>query len=165
MCFSGCVPTMLLGTLIADFGIILQLIWTPDFPSFVSTMGGLSFCYICFGFAATFFNVIGSFAPLAVFPVQSVGLVSACVQVCMSLGMTIQTQAYYALKKDGGDPIMRYLIYAVITFNVVGLLMCVVFWLCRNLMKQAARVRIACSLYMQMVPASFKQEHVMSSRF
>eukprot|EP00439_Symbiodinium_sp_Y106_P062394 s1197_g9.t1 len=134
----GCVPTMMLGTLIADFGIILQLVWTPDFPSFVSTMGGLSFCYICFGFAATFFNVIGSFAPLSVFPVQYVGQVSACVQVCMSLGMTIQTQAYYALKKSGGDPIMRYLIYAIITFNVVGVLMCVVFWLCRNLMEQAA---------------------------
>ncbi|CAE7454466.1 unnamed protein product [Symbiodinium sp. CCMP2456] len=134
----GCVPTMMLGTLIADFGIILQLVWTPDFPSFVSTMGGLSFCYICFGFAATFFNVIGSFAPLSVFPVQYVGQVSACVQVCMSLGMTIQTQAYYALKKSGGDPIMRYLIYAIITFNVVGVLMCVVFWLCRNLMEQSA---------------------------
>mmetsp|Transcript_110680 Transcript_110680/g.263942 ORF Transcript_110680/g.263942 Transcript_110680/m.263942 type:complete len:448 (-) Transcript_110680:212-1555(-) len=140
LCYDrfGCVPTMMLGTLIADFGIILQLVWTPDFPSFVSTMGGLSFCYICFGFAATFFNVIGSFAPLSVFPVQYIGQVSACVQVCMSLGMTIQTQAYYALKKSGGDPIMRYLIYAIITFNVVGVLMCIVFWLCRNLMEQSA---------------------------
>mmetsp|Transcript_45220 Transcript_45220/g.105468 ORF Transcript_45220/g.105468 Transcript_45220/m.105468 type:complete len:451 (+) Transcript_45220:45-1397(+) len=140
LCYDrlGCMPTMILGTVIADLAIILQLVWTPDFPSFISTMGGLAFCYASFGFAATFFNVIGSFAPLSVFPVKYVGKISACVQVCMSLGITIQTQAYYAIKEAGGDPIMHYLEYAIITFNVVGVLMCVVFWLCRNLMNKSA---------------------------
>ena len=31
----------------------------------------------------------------------------------MSLGITIQTQAYYMLKKLGGDPVMNYLEYAL----------------------------------------------------
>ena len=72
-------------------------------------------------------EVIGSFAPLSAFPVEYVGKISACIQVCMSLGrnlavdiqqcwlvglgkppgITIQTQAYYFLKKCGGDPIMH----------------------------------------------------------
>eukprot|EP00438_Fugacium_kawagutii_P004272 Skav214016 [mRNA] locus=scaffold1070:430994:435452:- [translate_table: standard] len=74
-------------------------------------MGGLTFCYTCFGFASTFFNVIGSFAPLVAFPVEYVGKVSACIQVCMSLGITIQTQAYYLLAKLGGDPVMCIVFY------------------------------------------------------
>lgn len=32
------------GTLLADCGVLLQLVWTPEWPDFVSTMGGLSFC-------------------------------------------------------------------------------------------------------------------------
>ncbi|CAK8991303.1 unnamed protein product [Durusdinium trenchii] len=125
LCYDrlGCIPAMLLGTLVADCGVLLQLIWTPTWPQFISTMGGLSFCYTCFGFASTFFNVIGSFAPLAAFSVKYVGKISACIQVCMSLGITVQTQAYYFLKQLGGDPIQNYLIYALVTFNLVGLLM------------------------------------------
>mmetsp|Transcript_49089 Transcript_49089/g.116923 ORF Transcript_49089/g.116923 Transcript_49089/m.116923 type:complete len:447 (-) Transcript_49089:342-1682(-) len=132
----GCIATMLLGTFLADCGVILQLVWTPEWPEFLSTMAGLSFCYACFGFASTFFNVIGSFAPLAAFPVEYVGKISACVQVCMSLGITIQTQAYYMLKKLGGDPVMNYLEYALVTFNLVGILMCTVFYFSGRLLKQ-----------------------------
>lgn len=51
------------------------------------------------------------------------GKISACIQCCMSLGITIQTQAYYFLKTLGGDPVKNYLIYAFVTFNLVGLLM------------------------------------------
>lgn len=133
----GCIPAMLLGTLLADCGVLLQLVWTPVWPDFVSTMGGLSFCYTCFGFASTFFNVIGSFAPLSAFPVEYVGKISACIQVCMSLGITIQTQAYYFLKKCGGDPIMHYLEYALVSFNLVGILMCTVFYFSSRLLKKS----------------------------
>lgn len=133
----GCITAMLLGTVLADCGVLLQIVWTPDWPEFVSTMGGLAFCYTCFGFASTFFNVIGSFAPLSAFPVEYVGKVSACIQVCMSLGITIQTQAYYFLKKLGGDPIMHYLEYALVSFNLVGILMCTVFYFSSRLLKKS----------------------------
>lgn len=133
----GCITAMLLGTVLADCGVLLQIVWTPDWPEFVSTMGGLAFCYTCFGFASTFFNVIGSFAPLSAFPVECVGKVSACIQVCMSLGITIQTQAYYFLKKLGGDPIMHYLEYALVSFNLVGILMCTVFYFSSRLLKKS----------------------------
>eukprot|EP00435_Cladocopium_sp_Y103_P034895 s1076_g9.t1 len=133
----GCIAAMILGTVLADCGVLLQIVWTPDWPDFVSTMGGLAFCYTCFGFASTFFNVIGSFAPLSAFPVEYVGKVSACIQVCMSLGITIQTQAYYFLKKLGGDPIMHYLEYALVSFNLVGILMCTVFYFSSRLLKKS----------------------------
>ena len=120
------------GTLLADCGVLLQLVWTPDWPDFVSTMGGLSFCSLvetgrylseltatavvlnvvearlhllrfCFNLLQRELGctrkiahglvipnknteVIGSFAPLSAFPVEYVGKVSACIQVCMSLG-------------------------------------------------------------------------------
>jgi len=136
LCYDrfGCVPTIILGLAIFNCGVVLQLAWTRGFPEWLSTMEGLMFCYLCFGFACTFFNVIGSFAPLVAFPVKDVGKVSACVQVSMSLGITVQSQAYYWLKGLGGDVVQNYLIYALVCTNVTGALMCIVFWSARGLL-------------------------------
>lgn len=41
---QGPMVSALSGTLLADCGVLLQLVWTPEWPDFVSTMGGLSFC-------------------------------------------------------------------------------------------------------------------------
>lgn len=41
---------------------------------------GLKICYLIFGMALSFFQVIATFAPLEAFPVQYLGAVSAAVQ-------------------------------------------------------------------------------------
>jgi len=138
LCYDslGCMLSMVLGTLIFDAGLLLQLVWTDSFPAWLSTMHRLEFCYICFGFASSFFNVIGSFAPLVAYPSKDVGKVSACVQVCMSLGITVQSQIYYALKRAVGTTrvVKYYLVYALIFTNVTGLFMCISFRVCRKIL-------------------------------
>jgi len=138
LCYDrfGSVVAMILGMIIFNAGVILQLVWTPTFPDWLSTMQGLMFCYVCFGCASTFFNVIGSFVPLTAFPSKDTGKVSACVQVCMSLGITFQTQAYRWLQDLGGDVVRNYLIYALVFTNVTGVLMCVVFRSARGILEQ-----------------------------
>lgn len=136
LCYDrwGCAATLLLAILIFDAAVVLQLVWTPAWPAWLSTMQGLMFCYTSYGFASTTFNVIGSFAPLLAFPAKDIGKVSACVQVCLSLGITVQSQAYYAIKSLGGDFVINYLKYALVFTNVSGILMCLAFWSARDLM-------------------------------
>ncbi|CAK0816367.1 unnamed protein product [Prorocentrum cordatum] len=105
LCYDRVGPAvaMAVGTLCGISPVVLQLMWTSTFPAFIGTMGGLSFSYMLFGFAASFYNVIGCFAPLEGFPKKDIGKVSAVVQVCLSLGLTVQTWAYTMLKQSGGD--------------------------------------------------------------
>lgn len=129
---------MVLATILGTLPVVLQLFWTEDFPAFLSTETGLTMCYVCFGLAASFFNVVGCFAPLQGFRKRDVGKVSAIVQVCLSLGLTFQTAVYSLIKGReqpiGGDYVNAYLIY-VLLFNLVsGVLMFIVLQACKSIM-------------------------------
>lgn len=137
----GVLPSIALAVLIFDAGLALQLVWTPVWPMWMSTMQGLEFCYVCFGCASAFFNVIACLAPIKAYPVEHAGKVNALVQVCMSLGITLQGQIYYALKAAAGGSIHKsvqhYLWYAFIFTNAVGVLMFIVFRACRHVLTPA----------------------------
>eukprot|EP00930_Biecheleria_cincta_P024285 TRINITY_DN17391_c0_g1_i1.p1 TRINITY_DN17391_c0_g1~~TRINITY_DN17391_c0_g1_i1.p1 ORF type:complete len:458 (-),score=48.40 TRINITY_DN17391_c0_g1_i1:216-1589(-) len=140
----GCTMSMFLGTLIFDAGLIFQTICMAPGAS----MPGLEFCYLCFGFASSFFNVVGCFAPLKVFPSRHIGKVSACIQVCMSLGITLQSMAYFDLKQAARGSVDRsvqsYLVYALIFSNVTGIFMCLMFRVCYNLFAEEPNSEPAC---------------------
>lgn len=133
----GPLYAMIIGMLIFNIGIGLQLVWGSSMPSWLATIDGLSFCYVCFGFASVFFNVIGSFVPLLAFEEKHIGKVSACVQVSMSLGMTIQSQVIYSIEQTSGPTVLQYLVYAMVFTNVCGILMCIVFKASHKLLQPA----------------------------
>lgn len=133
ICYDRLGPSaaMAVGTVFGVFPVALQLFWSTTFPECLGTMEGLIICYILFGLAASFYNVIGSFAPLAGFLPKDTGKVSAVVQVALSLGLSVQSTVFDGLKSAGGDFIEAYLIY-VLVFNLVcGVLMCAVLRACR----------------------------------
>mmetsp|Transcript_77471 Transcript_77471/g.250669 ORF Transcript_77471/g.250669 Transcript_77471/m.250669 type:complete len:453 (-) Transcript_77471:67-1425(-) len=134
----GSASAMAVGTAIGIMPVILQLAWTYDFPQGLSTMQGLIFCYFVFGLSSSFFNVIGSCAPLAAFDEKDAGKVSAAVQVCLSLGITIQSLVYRGLKSAGGDFIETYLIYTLVFLAGCGTLMSLVFAACEDLLSSSS---------------------------
>jgi hypothetical protein len=54
----------------------------------------------------------------------------------MSLGITVNSKAYFAVKSWGGDHVWTYLICATIFTNLCGALMCVSFWTCQGIMSK-----------------------------
>ena len=84
---------------------LLGSVWAVVVVVFLHALGfacrGLDFLYVCRRlvilynkamrpiFLVAVLQVIGSFAPLSAFPVEYVGKISACIQVCMSLGRNL----------------------------------------------------------------------------
>ena len=84
---------------------LLGIVWTVVVVIFLHALGfacrGLDFLNVCRRlvilynkamrpiFLVAVLQVIGSFAPLSAFPVEYVGKISACIQVCMSLGRNL----------------------------------------------------------------------------
>eukprot|EP00928_Gymnodinium_smaydae_P022752 TRINITY_DN19002_c0_g1_i1.p1 TRINITY_DN19002_c0_g1~~TRINITY_DN19002_c0_g1_i1.p1 ORF type:complete len:461 (+),score=51.91 TRINITY_DN19002_c0_g1_i1:52-1434(+) len=130
----GPLPSTLFALIVFDAGVSLQLYWTPTTPGWNASFVELALCYMCFGFSSNFFNVIGAFAPLVAFKVSDVGKVSAIVQISLSLGMTVHSAAYSAIKNsDQSHVVYNFMLYSIIFTNVAGLFMCGMFWVCRHL--------------------------------
>lgn len=136
LCYDklGFVPSVVIGTLIFDAGVAVPLVMGKK-----TTMLGYEFSNICFGCASSFFNTMGQFAPLVAFPTKDVGKVSTVIQVSLSLGITIQSQAYFALKRIGGNnaenSVPYFQIYAIAFTTVTGILMGVIGLACRSILK------------------------------
>lgn len=129
----GLVPSMVIGSLTGIAPVVLLLSWATTFPYWLGIKYGLAFCYMFFGLASSFFNVIGCLTPVIAFEEKHLGKVSAVVQVCLSLGITVQSAAYASIKAAGGEFIVHYFWYMLVFTAVVGALMCGVFRRCRIL--------------------------------
>lgn len=118
--------SIMIGTIIGSLPMFLQTLWKPKELSWLSTANGLAVSYTFFGLGSGFFNLIGVFAPFTVCSEQHIGRVNALVQVCLSLGMTVQSTTYEIIKFHGGDYIGNYLLYVLLFTWICGLLMAIV---------------------------------------
>jgi len=116
--------SMLTGTCLGVLPLIMQLIWQDTFPSWLGNMNGLMLCYMLFGAASSFFNVIGCLTPLSAFSESSVGKVSAIVQVCLSFGISLQSSAFETIQSFGGDSFNSYLVYVLLFTGASGVFAC-----------------------------------------
>lgn len=130
----GAISSILLGLLIFNIAVLCQLYWTPLAPGWDSSFGNLAVCFLCFGYACTTFNVVGSIAPMMAFSEGDVGKVSTVVSLAVSLGITVHSSVYQFLRDASPGRIVIYeLVYSFAFTNLVGLLMCGVFWKCGDL--------------------------------
>jgi len=129
----GASSSMVIGTIIGIFPVGLQLTWSPAFPAWLSTFGGLKLCYLFAGFSSSFFNVIGCCAPMAAFDEKDLGKVSAAVQICLSLGISVQSAVFAAIKSMSKEFIEDYLSYSLIFLASCGTIMATVFKACEDL--------------------------------
>ncbi|CAK9061642.1 unnamed protein product [Durusdinium trenchii] len=123
----GATKAMVIGTCVGALPILLLLNWSWLVGS-VDVLIGLKICYLIFGMALSFFQVIATFAPLEAFPVQYLGAVSAAVQVSTSLGATIQSAVFLLLKAHFKDFVYAYYLYMLTCTVGCGVLMAFAFW-------------------------------------
>lgn len=131
----GPTTAMAIGTAAGVLPVAAQLAWGPALPGPGSMLDGLSVCYFFFGVSSSFFTVIGSCAPLAVFDERHVGKISAAVQVSLSLGLSFQAMIYAYMKESyGGEFMQSYLTYTLAFLSACGTLMCMALATCEDLL-------------------------------
>jgi len=136
LCYDklGFVLSTVIGTLMFDVGVAVPLLLGKKTP-----LLGQDFGNICFGCASSFFNTLGQFAPLVAFPTKHVGKVSTVIQVSLSLSITLQSQAYFALRSASGNNVEKrvhfFQIYAIGITTLTGIFMCVIGLVCRSILK------------------------------
>jgi len=136
LCYDklGFVLSVVIGTLMFDVGVAIPLLLGKKTPPL-----GQDFSNIFFGCASSFFNTMGQFAPLLAFPTKHVGKVSTVIQVSLSLSITLQSQAYFALRRAGGNnpenSVVYFQIYAIAFTTATGIVMSAIGLAGRSILK------------------------------